>query len=439
VTLLHHSRERLAVTAILVVPLLGVLVVTPSSSAQGYDSPTIVVKSVACPDDVAFGDDLFTVCAEPRAAVEITADGPGAASATTDEVGRATLGSLERGRYSLADASIDADSMSLVECHAQEGFGGFLNLAVSYGDAPGTFTVDLTNESAKAGTADICTWYVLPGGSVAGEIAGLAVDAASTTSSNESGVEIVPADGTQTPLSGAGPALPATRDIAYSLSGDNLDQRLVFSVTPDDAEAFTTRASYGPILLRPGDYTLEDRTEGLSGNVTLAAGEVAHAVSVGLAASGASAAPSTAPGAALDFRGRDLDGAYTQLDTTSYGDEAGALYGADSGYATGTLTFDAPDASQGATTISLLGLDDELAASAQMTVMFNGQRLFSGASTFPAWNPSATGNQWGELTFDVKPGVLKTTGNTLTITDTSPGSTVGTPPWVMIVRVTVAQ
>ena len=436
-----NAVRRLVTATALLIPALAAAFVAPSAlGAQGYDSPTIVVNSFDCPDDVAYGDDLFTACVTSRTGVKITADGPASGSATTGEDGQATIDSLQNGTYTVADASVGSDSVSLVECRAQEGFGGFLNLPISYGDAPGSFTVDLTNESAKAGTADVCTWYVLPGGAVSGDVAGLAVDAAATTTAGDTGLTIVPADGTRTPLSGAGPALPATHDVAYRLTGDGLDQALSFTATTDDANAFTTRASYGPILLPPGDYTLDDRTDQLSGDVTLAAGEVVHAVSVGLDDSSASAAPTGAPGASVEFRGRDLNGAYTDLDATLYGDEAGALYGADSGYATGTLTFDAGDLNSGAAaTVTLLGLDDELSASARMTVSLNGQQLFNGASTFPTWDPDATGNQWGNLALDVKPGVLKPTGNTLTITDVSPGGSVGVPPWVMIVRVTVAQ
>ena len=437
----HGEVSRLTLAAALLLPALAVLAVAPArAGAQGYDSPTIVVNSFACPDDVAYGDDLFTLCDAPRTGVEITANGPAKASATTGEDGQATIEPLQNGTYIVSDASVDDGSVSLIECRAQEGFGGFLNLPVTYGNAR-TFTVDLTNQSAKAGTVDVCTWYVLPGGTLSGDAAGLAVDAASTTAPGDVGVTVVPADGTRTPLSGAGPALPATHDVAYRLTGGGgFDQPLVFSVTPDDANAFPTRASYGPILLPPGDYMLDDRTENISGDLTLAAGEVVHAVSVGLDESGAPAAPADAPVTSVAFRGRDLDGAYTDLDTKLYGDEAGALYGADSGYATGTLTFDAGDLDPNvATTVTLLGLDDELAASAHLAVSLNGQQLFSGASTFPAWDPSATGNQWGTLAFDVAPGVLTPTGNTLTIADTSPGSIVGRPPWVMIVKATIAQ
>ena len=410
------------------------------ASAQGYETPTMAVKTFTCADDIAYGDSLAEQCQTPRTGTEISVDGPTASSATTGDNGRAIIEHLDLGTYTVTDPSVGSDRVSLVECQASEGFGGYLNLPITYGDDPGTFTVDLTNQSAKVGTSDNCTWYDLPASGFADQPAGLAIVSAESSDDSLTGLSIVPADGTMTPVSGAGPALPSATVLDLSLTGSALDGPLSLTTAELDTSVAIGASAFGPVLLPAGDYTLDDTTNGFKTDLTLDAGAVTDIASIASQDTGdAPAAPSAA---SLQFPGTLLAGAWTDLVIHLYGDEAGALYGTDSGYAEGTLTFDAADFSQdAATTVTLLGLDDELPASSQISVTLNGTEIYSGDSTFPAWDPAATGNQWGTLTIDVAPGVLANGGNTneLVVTNLTPGSEVGMPPWAMITLITISQ
>ena len=437
----NRSLRSLLTAMALLLPALALAVSAPATTgAQGYDTPTMSVTAFTCPDDIASGDSLSDQCQTPRTGMEISVDGPVSSSATAGTNGRAIIEGLEIGTYTVSDPSLGADRISLVACHASEAFGGYLNLPVIYGDDAGSFTVDLTNQSAKVGTSDSCTWYDLPASSFDGQPAGLSIVSASAIDDSITGLTVVPADGTATPVSGAGPALPSGTVLDLSLSGAELDDSLALTTNAPDSSVAVGASTLGPVVLPAGDYTLSDTTNGFNTDLTLTAGAVTDVASVALDDQGS--APASPSAASLQFPGTLLAGAWTDLVIADYGDEAGALYGTDSGYDEGTLTFDATDFSQDApTTITLLGLDDELPASTQISVTLNGTEIYTGDSTFPAWDPDATGNQWGELTIDVDAGVLATGGNTneLVITDLTTGSSVGAPPWVMITLITISQ
>ncbi len=389
----HRPLWSLLTALALVLPAFALAAGGPApASAQGYETPTMAIKTFTCPDDIAFGDSLADQCQTPRTGTEISVDGPTSSSATTGDNGRAIIEGLDLGTYTVTDPSLGSNRVSLVDCQASEAFGGYLNLPITYGDDAGTFTVDLTNQSAKVGTSDNCTWYDLPASGFADQPAGLSVVSAESPDDALTGLSVVPADGTTTPVSGAGPALPASAVLDLSLTGNQLDGPLLFTTAEPDTSVAIGASVLGPVLLAAGDYTLDDTTNGFNTDLTLEAGAVTDVASIASQDTGdAPAAPSAA---SLQFPGTLLAGAWTDLVISLYGDEAGALYGSDSGSAEGTLTFDAADFSQdAATTITLLGLDDELPASAQISVTLNGTEIYTGDSTFPAWDPDATGNQ----------------------------------------------
>lgn len=432
---------RSLVTAMaLILPALALAAGTPATTdAQGYDTPTMIVTAFTCPDDIAYGDSLADTCRSPRSGTEISVDGPVSSSATTENNGRVIIEWLEIGTYTVSDPSLGSDRISLVSCHASEGFGGYRNLAVTYVDV-GSFTVALTNQSGKVGTSDSCAWYDLPASNLDSKPAGLSVISSVSTDGSLTGFTVIPPDGTAPPISGAGPATPSSTILDLSLTGDALDGPLALTTSEPDTSSALSTSAVGPVLVPAGDYTMRDTTNGFDTDLTLDAGAFTDVASIAHQDQGS--APASPSGASLQFPGTVLAGTWTDLVIADYGDEAGALYGADSGYDAGTLSFDATDFRQDApTTIALLGLDDELPASTQISVNLNGTEIYHGDSTFPAWDPDATGNQWGELTIDVDPGVLANGGNTneLVITDLTPGSSVGAPPWVMITLITIAQ
>lgn len=457
----RRLSARLLALAALILPVLAVSV-AQTAPATAQQVPAMQIAAYTCPNDVAYKDDLAKTCTEPRAGVHLTLSGPTNTDTTTGDNGVAQVKTLNTGTYTITDSTVESKSYSLIECNAVLGFDGFANLPVTYGKAPGTFSVDLTKSSGKTGTADACTWYVIPSGALGRQPSGLVLDAGIAEDANSAGLVIVPADGTRAPISGAGPATPAQGTTDFSLSFQTTmttSQKFgqpTFTAEPGGETGNSAFPSIGPILLIPNKndnpnghsdpYGVTDTTNGFDTTVVLSPGEVAHVESLaspngsgGGSAPSASAAPS-GNGQAVSFDGTALQGGYTKLDKTYYGTQAAALYGSGSGYASGTLTFDYPNASSSArTTISLLGLDDELAKSEPISVMLNGTEIYNGESTFNPWDPNAKGLQWSHLDIRADTGLLRASGNTLVITDLAGGGAVNQPPWVMITGITISQ
>ena len=451
----HRLSVRLAALTALLVPVLAVIVAQPAPvSAQQV--PAMQIAAFTCPGDVAIKDDLAKTCTEPRAGVHLTLAGPTNTDTTTGDNGVAQVDSLNKGTYTITDSTVESKSFSLIECNAVLGFDGFANLPVTYGKAPGTFSVDLTQSSGKTGTADACTWYVIPSGALNQQPSGLVLDAGVAQDTNSTGLVTIPADGTRAPISGAGPATPAKGTTTFSLlyettmTTSQMFGQPAFSAQPGGETGNSAFPSVGPILLFPGDYKVSDTTNGFDTTVTVKQGEVLHVESLaspngsgggsgGSPSPSASSAPSGS-GQGVTFDGTALQGGYTKLDQRFYGNQAAALYGAGSGYETGTLTFDYSNASSSArTTVSLLGLDDELAVSEPISVTLNGTEIYNGESTFTTWNPNATGLQWSHLDLTADAGLLRASGNTLVITDLAANGAINRPPWVMITGITISQ
>ncbi len=404
---------------ILIVPLVATLSASsaPASAQYGPEPdtpPYITVHRSTCPDDIGVGDNLDERCDAVMDDEELTIDGGVPSSSQPLTNGFASFSDLPRDQtYSISSSAIGDDRASLITCNpslgeTSLGYGGIPGLPVTL-DAFSSFTIDLMAHEDVDGQGANCHWFDVPAASFGDGPAGLIV------------YDEDRAVGSMT-----------SRDLV--LTSEALDEPLAIDTSNPNGVPSGPIVT-GPIILPAGEYSFEDRASGFSTELTLEPGQILTPDETV-----ERTAPPEEPGATIGFPGTNLDGAYTDLDSDLYGDEAAALYGADSGNASGTLTFDAPapDASTDAT-LTLLGLDDELTASARISVLVNGTELYTGNSTFPAWDPNATGNQWGELTLDIDRDLLADTDNDLVITNLSAGSDVGTPPWVMITRITIAQ
>lgn len=428
VTIPNRIGSWSAVLLVLIVPLVATLSASPAPASAQYgpepDTPPYInVHRYTCPDDISVGDNLDERCDVVMDDEELTIDGGVPSSSQPLTNGFASFSDLPQDQtYSISSSAIGDDRASLITCNPSLGetslsYGGIPGLPVTL-DSSSSFTIDLMAREDVDGQGANCHWFDVPAASFSDGPAGLIVY-------DENGTA-----GSMT-----------SRDLV--LTSDALDEPLEIDTSNPNGVPSGPIVT-GPIILPAGDYTFEDRASGFSIELTLEPGQILTPNETSETSdSGAPTQESSLPaGASIDFPGTLLAGAYIDLDPALYGDEAGALYGADSGSAEGRLTFDAADFSQdAATTITLLGLDDELPTSAQISVTLNGTEISTGDSTFPAWDPDANGNQWGTLTLDVAPGVLASGGNTneLVVTNLTPGSGVGEPPWVMITLITISQ
>lgn len=422
--------KRLAISLVPIVSLIVTSLTPPMPTGAQYGPepdtpPYISVTRLTCPDDVTYGDMLDKRC-EPVRGESISIDG--AKVETRQTIGTGNVGFADvpaNETYTVSSAGIGADRLSLITCNISIGetalgYGGVPGVPVTLDPSSASFTIDLVSGDSgddARGQGANCHWFDLPAASLDDQPAGLIVF-----------------DSSGTPRNGN----VARRDLV--LTGDALDEPLEIDTSnPNGVPAGPIVT--GPILIPAGDYTFEDRAAGFSTELTFEPGQILTPDVTADLDPSVDETPTLETGdATISFPGTSLDGAWTDLDAELYGDEAGALYGANSGNATGTLTFDAPapDATTGAT-VTLLGLDDELDGDASIDVLVNEVSIYRGDSTFPTWNPDATGNQWGDLTLAIDPDLLRDTDNELTVTNLSPGTEIGTPPWVMVTRITFKQ
>src|ERR671920_1921727 len=98
--------------------------------------------------------------------------------------------------------------------------------------------------------------------------------------------------------------------------------------------------------------------------------------------------PSTSAGA---FTAADWTGAFYRGDERFYGRPWSAIYGAASEYPRAMIRFRLDAQPSGPATLTLTGLDDELAELNPITIEVNGQQVFSGPSPFLNWDGVAYG------------------------------------------------
>ncbi|MGN6359253.1 MAG: protein kinase domain-containing protein [Thermomicrobiales bacterium] len=138
-----------------------------------------------------------------------------------------------------------------------------------------------------------------------------------------------------------------------------------------------------------------------------------------------------------------LQGAYRRTDGVLYGLPEVALYGADTPYAAGTLTFTLDDIPDGAAALVLSGLDDERPDQCRLQVLLNNRVVFDGASTFPNTPDGDNGvggppRFWGDMQISLPAGVLKAGPNTLVLRNATPGKELGIP-YMLIHGITLVE
>jgi hypothetical protein len=146
--------------------------------------------------------------------------------------------------------------------------------------------------------------------------------------------------------------------------------------------------------------------------------------------------PSTAEGA---FTAADWIGAFYRGDDQFYGRPWSAIYGAASDYPRATIRFRLDAQPSGPATLTLTGLDDELADLNPIAIEVNDQQVFSGPSPFLNWNGVGNGDDaaWTQVTVTIPADVLKRGRNQITIANLSPSGNFNAPPYVLLADATL--
>ncbi len=148
--------------------------------------------------------------------------------------------------------------------------------------------------------------------------------------------------------------------------------------------------------------------------------------------------PSSSAGA---FTAADWIGGFYRGDEQFYGRPWSAIYGAASEYPRATIRFRLDARPSEPATLTLTGLDDELAELNPIAIEVNGQQVFSGPSPFRNWNGAGTGEDaaWTEVTVTIPADVLERGRNEITIANLSPSGNFNAPPYVLLADATLLE
>ena len=137
---------------------------------------------------------------------------------------------------------------------------------------------------------------------------------------------------------------------------------------------------------------------------------------------------------AAAFTAADWTGAFYRGDAQFYGRPWSAIYGAASPYPRATIRFRLDAQPSGPATLTLTGLDDELAELNPIAIEVNDQQVFSGPSPFLNWDGVGNGADaaWTEVTVTIPAELLKRGRNQITVANLSPSGNVNAPPYVLL-------
>ena len=142
---------------------------------------------------------------------------------------------------------------------------------------------------------------------------------------------------------------------------------------------------------------------------------------------------------AATFTAADWFGAFYRGDDQFYGRPWSAIYGAASEYSRARIRFRLDAQPSGPATLTLTGLDDELADLNPITIEVNGQQVFNGPSPFQNWDGIGDGQDaaWTEVAVTIPAELLERGRNEITIANLSPSGNFNGPPYVLLADATL--
>jgi hypothetical protein len=194
----------------------------------------------------------------------------------------------------------------------------------------------------------------------------------------------------------------------------------------------------GVLRTGPNEITVANRTPAASFNsppYVLLADAV---LEISVRATGETPTPTIVPivpsSDAAAFTAADWIDAFYRGDAQFYGRPWSAIYGAASPYPQATIRFRLDAQPSGPATLTLTGLDDELAVLNPIMIEVNDQQVFSGPSPFLNWDGAGNGADaaWTEATVTIPAELLKRGRNQITVANLSPSGNVNAPPYVLL-------
>jgi hypothetical protein len=145
------------------------------------------------------------------------------------------------------------------------------------------------------------------------------------------------------------------------------------------------------------------------------------------------------PAALTRFAAADWRGGFYRGDSRFYGRPWVAIYGANSDYPRARLRFELDRQPVGAATLTVAGLDDELAERNPIAIDVNDQRLFTGPSPFLDWDGVGNGENaaWTEVEISIPANLLRPGRNTITMSNLSPTANFNAPPYILLADATL--
>lgn len=144
--------------------------------------------------------------------------------------------------------------------------------------------------------------------------------------------------------------------------------------------------------------------------------------------------PPVSSGGSIALEDTNFVGGYFRSDGIYHGRSATWVYGLGTDYSTMTASFNIDSPPEGPATLTIIGLDSEDPNKTPISIVVNGVEIYAGDNPLPddfASGVNGPGN-WGTATWEIPAGLLQAGGNTLSITNLTPGGTTNAPPFFML-------
>lgn len=144
--------------------------------------------------------------------------------------------------------------------------------------------------------------------------------------------------------------------------------------------------------------------------------------------------PATGVETVLTFSAGQWSGAYYYPQSTHYGRPWVALYGSQSDYPSGTLSFSLNAKPTAKVTLTLTGVGDETGLKDRVSVTINGKIIYLGTAWFKNWDgkTSDANAPWTTVDLLIPSSYFFAGKNTVTVANLKVANNYGKPPYVLL-------
>lgn len=150
------------------------------------------------------------------------------------------------------------------------------------------------------------------------------------------------------------------------------------------------------------------------------------------AAYGALASPVTGLSTIATYAPDQWTGAAQVTETESYGRTAAALYAQSTGNGTASISIELSDPPTDDVILTLVGMDDETPAKAQIELTINTTSVYKGDSWFADWSGTRGQGNWTTVQITIPKGMLGGGVNSITLSNTAATGNTGEAPYILL-------